>query len=54
VDVKLPYWFLVSIVGSLAAIPSARKIRRRFSLRTLLIVMTLIAVALGAIVWLKG
>jgi hypothetical protein len=50
VDVKLPYWFLVTLAGSLAAIPSARKIRKRFSLRTLLIAMTLIALVLGLLV----
>ena len=41
-----PHWFLVFMVGMLAAAPW---IRWRFSLRTLLIATTLIALVLGAI-----
>jgi hypothetical protein len=40
-------WFVASLLGALAAIPW---LPSRFSLRTLLIATTLIAVALGAIV----
>lgn len=44
----MPYWFLVLLTGSIAA---ALTIRRpyQFSLRTLLIAMTLVAVVLGII-----
>jgi hypothetical protein len=44
----LPYWFLTILSGTLAALPW---IRSRFSLRTLLIATTLIAVVLGVVVW---
>lgn len=44
----IPYWFLVLISGSLSAAPWVRW-SNRFSLRTLLIVMTLIAALFGVI-----
>jgi hypothetical protein len=44
----LPYWFLTILGGTLTALPW---IRGRFSLRTLLIATTLIAIGLGLIVW---
>jgi hypothetical protein len=47
--VAIPFWFLVPLTGMLAAVPWVR-IPWRFSLRTLLIAITLIAFALGAIV----
>jgi hypothetical protein len=43
---QMPYWFLVAITASFAAIPW---IRWRFSLRTLLIGTTLVAV--GLVMW---
>lgn len=43
----VPHWFLAAIFGIAAAVPWVR----RFSLRTLLTAMTLIAGALGVIVW---
>ena len=46
--VVLPHWFLVVLTGTFAVIPSL-KWSRRFSVRTLLIVMTLIAALLGVI-----
>jgi hypothetical protein len=46
--VHIPYWFLVPLSATLAAIPW---IRWRFSLRTLLIAITLVAVVLGVIAW---
>jgi hypothetical protein len=49
-SMALPYWFLVAITGSLAAGPSIQRLKR-FSLRTLLIAMTLVALGLGLIVW---
>ena len=48
----VPQWLpvlLLSALGTLAAVPS---IRWRFSLRTLLIATTLVAIVLGAVVWL--
>src|SRR4051812_33900404 len=44
----LPYWFLVATTAAFATVPW---IRWRFSLRSLLIAMTLVAVVLGLIVW---
>ena len=46
----VPYWFLVLIVTCFVAAPW---VAYRFSLRTLLIAMTLIAVGLGAVIWLR-
>jgi hypothetical protein len=45
-DLILPHWFLAVAAGTLAALPW---IRWRFSLRTLLIATTLIAVVLAAV-----
>ena len=47
--IMMPYWFLVLLSAVFAAAPW---IRHQFSLRTLLIATTLIAVLLGLIVWL--
>ena len=47
---QAPYWLLVAAAGVFAALPWI-PIPQRFSLRTLLIVMTLVAVGLGLIVW---
>jgi hypothetical protein len=44
--VTIPFWFLVLLFATFAAIPWFPWCRR-FSLRTLLIMMTLVAVALG-------
>jgi hypothetical protein len=49
--VQMPYWFLVITPALFAALPWARQLRWRFSLRTLLIATTLVAVVLGLIVW---
>jgi hypothetical protein len=46
----LPHWSLVVLFATLAAVPW---LPRRFSVRTLLIVTTLVATLLGLIVWLK-
>ena len=42
-----PLWFLATLAGVVAVLPW---VARRFSLRTLLIAMTLVAVALGLVV----
>jgi len=47
----LPNWFVVLVFASLAAFPWIRWIRVHYSLRTLLIATTLLAVALGLAVW---
>ena len=46
---EIPHWFLVTVAG-VAGLPLALRTRWRFSLRTLLIATTLIAVALGTII----
>jgi hypothetical protein len=46
----IPHWFWVSVSLSIAAIPWIHR-SKRFSLRTLLIATTLVAVVLGAIVY---
>jgi hypothetical protein len=47
-EAKWPHWFAAAIVAALAYVPW---LSSRFSLRTLLIAMTLIALVLGAIVY---
>jgi hypothetical protein len=47
-NISLPHWLLIAFSGSIASFPW---LRWRFSLRTLLIVTTLVAVVLGLIVW---
>jgi hypothetical protein len=48
--IHIPYWFIFSVVAGLAVAPWFHW-SNRFSLRTLLIAMTLVAIALGAIVF---
>jgi hypothetical protein len=50
---QVPDWFLVVVVAGLGAAPWLSRWPWRFSLRTLLIATTLIAVVLGLIVWLQ-
>jgi hypothetical protein len=45
---SMPYWFVIAVTTVTAAAPWARD---RFSLRTLFIATTLVAVVLGVIVW---
>ena len=45
----VPHWFGVLLFAALAVVPWIR----RFSLRTLLIATTLVAVALGLIIWMS-
>ena len=47
-----PDWFVLIVLAALAVAPWIRHLRWQFSLRTLLIVTTLVAVGLGLIVWL--
>ena len=49
--VYLPYWFVSSVISVIISSPWLPL--RRFSLRTLLIAMTLVAVVLGLVVWLR-
>jgi hypothetical protein len=46
-ELIIPYWLPCLATATLAIIPWLR----RFSLRTLLIAMTLIAVVLGLVIW---
>jgi hypothetical protein len=50
IRLSFPHWFLVLLSVCLGGIPW---IRWRFSLRTLLIIITLVAVVLGTIEWLN-
>ena len=50
-DFAVPYWFLVFLSGTIAAI-LWKKREKRFSLRSLFIVTTFLAVVLGMIAWL--
>ena len=49
--IAVPWWFPVLLSITFAGLPWLRQIPHRFSLRTLLIATTLVAVGLGAIVW---
>jgi hypothetical protein len=49
--VRLWYWCLILISVVLVTAPWIRRIEWRFSLRTLLIATTLVAVGLGLVVW---
>jgi len=49
--VFLPYWFLAIAMATSASLPWVSRCRWRFSLRTLLIATTLVAVVLGLIVY---
>lgn len=48
---RFPHRLPIAISGVLAVAPWIRQLRWRFSLRTLLIATTLVAVVLGLIVW---
>ncbi|MCI0351961.1 MAG: hypothetical protein L0Z53_21275 [Acidobacteriales bacterium] len=48
-SVRVPHWSFVAIFAILAALPWITHLKLRFSLRTLLIAVTLIAVALGIV-----
>lgn len=47
-DLRIPYWFPITLATIATSLPW---VRWRFSLRTLLIVTTLIAVVLGAVIY---
>jgi hypothetical protein len=51
--VHAPHWFLVLLGIGAATAPWIRHLQFRFSLRTLLIATTLVAVVLGLVVWLR-
>lgn len=51
--IVIPHWFLTMLTAVFAAI-AWLPFSKRFSLRALLIVMTLVAVGLGAIIWARG
>ena len=47
----VPHWFLFLFSAMLSIVPWLRQLSWRFSLRTLLIITTLVAVVLGLAVW---
>jgi hypothetical protein len=47
----IPYWFLVLPCVAFAVLPWRRQLTLRFSLRTLLLAITLLSVLLGHVVW---
>jgi len=51
--IRMPYWFASSLSIVLAALPWLLWLPKRFSLRTLFLATTLVAVVLGLIVWLR-
>jgi hypothetical protein len=51
IQAMVPDWFSVLVFAILAALPWARQLNWRFSLRTLLITTTLVAILLGLIVY---
>jgi hypothetical protein len=53
-NISLPHWVLALASVAFAAAPWFLHWRFRFSLRTLLIAMTLVAAVLGAVVWAVG
>lgn len=54
VYVVAPHWFIIPIPIALSALPWLPRWSTRFSLRTMLIATTLIAAAMGAMVWKVG
>jgi hypothetical protein len=48
--IQVPYWFIVLVTAAFSVAPWIQW-SKRFSLRTLLIAMTLVAVVLGLVVW---
>ena len=51
IGLTVPCWFPIVLAAAVAAVPWIRQLSWRFSLRTLLIATTLLAVVLGAIVY---
>jgi hypothetical protein len=49
--IDAPYWIVTLIVASMGALPWVHWFKWRFSLRTLLIAMTVVAVVLGAVIY---
>jgi hypothetical protein len=49
-----PHWFLCALAATFAIAPWMHRIGWRFSLRTLLIAMTLVALALGTVIYFSG
>jgi hypothetical protein len=50
-EVTVQHWLVILVMGVVAVVPWIRQLRLRFSLRTMLIATTLVAVVLGLIVW---
>src|SRR5438105_904200 len=52
--VVLPYWFAVFVSATFAGTPWLTRLDWRFSLRTLLLAITAVAVVLGLVAWALG
>lgn len=52
VTIRAPYWFWVVTSGAATAVPLAVRGGKRYSLRTLFLIVTLAAIVLGLCVWL--
>jgi hypothetical protein len=50
-EVTVQHWLVILVIGIVAVVPWIRQLNWRFSLRTLLIATTLLAVVLGFAVW---
>jgi hypothetical protein len=50
-QVQIPIWFPVVLFALLVVVPWIRQVSWRFSLRTLLVATTLVAVGLGLLLW---
>jgi len=51
IHIAIPHWGAIAIAAGVAILPWCRRASVRFSLRTLLIATTLVAVLLGLFVW---
>jgi hypothetical protein len=50
-SISAPYWMILVLAVFVAIVPSVQFLSLRFSLRTLLVVMTAVAVVLGAVAY---
>ncbi len=50
-SIAFPHWSVAIVIGAVLLMPWSLNLPNRFTLRTLLIAMTLVAVGLGLVVW---
>jgi hypothetical protein len=54
-SIHVPHWFVIVLAGALAAVFGIRRPHRlRFSLRTLLVAVTAVALMLGWVMYISG